>query len=335
MPPLKRGETFATGMVRPKTTALFFDKLWVHPALIQGFVPEHYYAFRNDLESHRVPAELCVNEPMGIAEYYDSWATQKAYTRFESYADVSEALRHLNAETWDLDAIFEIEAVQHFGEKATPLWEELRERFPLTPPDFVDWAKDGELYLSTHQRNKAIAFIVQLYEAKGIQLTPIYLTAQEHDEVTVQESPGLAVVLDYIPTPVDARLTWDQVSEFRQDRKSVQKLNRLRRWFTLDLAKMSESEIKATLEKKLDDYQYALKKHGIETVLAGATSILSFSAGPTATALLTSSPLAALASGIVVASGAVAWIGNKLIERSKLKRDEMAYIYDVQKLVAQ
>jgi hypothetical protein len=112
-------------------------------------------------------------------------------------------------------------------------------------------------------------------------------------------------------------------------------LNRLRRWFTLNLAKMSESEIKATLEEKLDDYQHALKKHGIETVLAGATSILSFSAGPTATALLTSSPLAALASGVVVASGAVAWIGNKLIGRSELKRDEMAYIYDVQKLVAQ
>ncbi len=62
MPPLKRGETFATGMVKPKTTALFFDKLWVHPLLIQGFGQKNY-TFRNDLEPHHVPAELCVGLP--------------------------------------------------------------------------------------------------------------------------------------------------------------------------------------------------------------------------------------------------------------------------------
>jgi hypothetical protein len=32
------------------------------------------------------------------------------------------------------------------------------------------------------------------------------------------------------------------------------------------------------------------------------------------------------------ASGAVAWIGNIMIYRSDLKRDEIAYIYDVRKL---
>ncbi len=102
----------------------------------------------------------------------------------------------------------------------------------------------------------------------------------------------------------------------------------------LDLAEKSESEIRATLEKKIDDYQYALHKHDMETVLAGFTSVLTFSAGPTAAALLTSSPWAALAGGVALASGPVAWIGTKLIERSALNRDEVAYIYDVQKLMA-
>jgi hypothetical protein len=232
--------------------------------------------------------------------------------------DVTEALRRLNAETWNLENIFEIEALQHFGEEETPLWKQLRESLPLS--DFIDIDDNWELYMSTHQRNKAIAFIVQLYAARGISLTPIYLTALEHDEVTPQESPGLEVVLDHIPTAIETKLTWEQVFDFRRDKDAVERLNRLRRWFTLDLAKKSESEIKATLEEKIDDYQYALKKHGIQTVFAGATSVLSFSAGPTAAALLTSSPLAALASGVVVVSGAVAWIGTKWIERSALKR---------------
>jgi hypothetical protein len=60
---------------------------------------------------------------------------------------------------------------------------------------------------------------------------------------------------------------------------------------------------------------------------------VSFIAGPAALELLTSSPLAAAAGGLVVASGAVAWIGKRLIERSELKRDEVAYIFDVKKLV--
>ena len=33
---LKTRERLATGMVRPRTTALFLDKLWVHPALMEG-----------------------------------------------------------------------------------------------------------------------------------------------------------------------------------------------------------------------------------------------------------------------------------------------------------
>jgi hypothetical protein len=66
MLPLEQEETFATGMVRPKTTALFFDRLWVHPALIKGFDPD------DGLECYRVPAELCVNQPMGVLDYYES-----------------------------------------------------------------------------------------------------------------------------------------------------------------------------------------------------------------------------------------------------------------------
>jgi hypothetical protein len=33
---LKTRERLATGMVSPRTTALFFDKLWVQPALMEG-----------------------------------------------------------------------------------------------------------------------------------------------------------------------------------------------------------------------------------------------------------------------------------------------------------
>ena len=330
MPSLERGETFASGMVRPKTTALFFDKLWVHPALIKGF--------KNDeLEPYRVPAELCVTNPLYAAEYYDSWEKQRAYMASKwgevAHTDVTEALRRLSLETWDLRSIFEIEAIQHFADMDTPVWKSLRDSLPKSPSgDGSD--KDWTLYMSTNQRNKAIRLLVKIYEAKNITLTPIYLTQTEFHEGTSYESTGLEVCIDCIPAIVDSDLTWEQVFETRRDKEAVQKFNRLRRWFTTDLAKKSAVEIRAILEKKLDDYEYALRRHGIKTALAGATSVLSFVAGPAAVQLLTSSPLAAVAGGLVLASGAIAWIGQSLIERSDLNREEVAYIYDVKKLVA-
>src|SRR5437764_9524253 len=123
--------------------------------------------------------------------------------------------------------------------------------------------------MTTQQRNKAIAFIVQMYAARGIRLTPVYLTPSEYEEVTTQQSTGLEISLDHIPVVLDSELTWEQVFELRRDKEATQKLNRLRRWFTNDLGKKSAEEINATLEDKLDDYQYALKKHGIRTILAG------------------------------------------------------------------
>jgi hypothetical protein len=200
MPRLARGETFATGMTRPKTTALFFDKLWVHPALIKGFHDD-------ELEPYRVPPELCVTNPMGAAEYYDSGERQRIFVvnkwAEQAHTDVTEALRRLSVETWDLRSIFEVEAIHHFQEMETPQWKQLRERVP--PPPSCDWQDDDwKLYMTTHQRNKAIAFIVQMYSARGINLIPVYLTPSEYEEVTIQESTGLDVCLDGIPLVADS-----------------------------------------------------------------------------------------------------------------------------------
>jgi hypothetical protein len=327
MPVLKPGETFATGMVRPKTTALFFDKLWVHPALIKGFSSD-------ELEPYRVPPEVCVSRPMHAADYYDSGERQRIYVASKwsvvAHTDVTEALRRLKMETWDLRSIFEIEAIQHFDEAKPEFWERLRERVPSFP--FPSWEGDWELYMTTHQRNKAIAFIVRMYAERRIRLTPIYLTPSEYDEVTPQESAGLEVCLDHIPTVVDSEVTWEQVLEFRKDKRSMEMLDRLRRWFAMDLLEKSQDEIRNILGKRLDDYQWAIKKHGLRTVIAGTTSLISFVAGPAALQLLTASPLAAVLGGVTLASGIAAWVTNKLIEKTDIQRDEVAYIYEVRKL---
>ncbi|MGD2089554.1 MAG: hypothetical protein PVH61_25490 [Candidatus Aminicenantes bacterium] len=61
-------------------------------------------------------------------------------------------------------------------------------------------------------------------------------------------------------------------------------------------------------------------------------TIMSFVSGPTLLKLLTDSPLAMLSGGVAIGTGAIAWIAKKLIERTDLKRDPVAYIYEVRKL---
>ncbi len=327
---LQPHESFATGMVRPKTTALFFDKLWVHPALIRGFAPDR-------LEPYRVPPELCVPDPMGAGAYYDSFERQCIYLASawseETETDPEEALRRLTLETWDRRAIFEVEALQHFEDTRTPLWDRLRRLVPPSPAADVG-GEAWKIYVSTQRRNEAISFIVRLYAGRGVELTPVYLDPIEYDGVTRSQTLGLEVCLASVPTVLDAELTWEQVAQLRADRDAVARLNRLRRWFTTDLLGKDEREVRAILEQRLDDYRYALRKHGIQTALAGATSVLSFAAGPTALSAITASPLAVAAGGLALASGALAWIGTKLIERADLERSEVAYLYDVRKLTA-
>jgi hypothetical protein len=88
------------------------------------------------------------------------------------------------------------------------------------------------------------------------------------------------------------------------------------------------------LRRYLDDYSWALRKHGIQTTVGGFTSFLAAAAAPTTLSLLAASPLAVTGGGIVLAAGAVAWLANKQIERTELHRSEIAYLHEVRKLVA-
>jgi len=326
MPPLKRGESFATGMVRPRTTALFFDKLWVHPALMEGNL-------KGTMRAYAVPAELCVSNPLGSRQYFlaysynigmYSWDEKKsdmdnyliADLRMPEVGDVLPA----SSSVGSLFNIFQHDSLEEFG---------YREDHDYQPSRYID-----SFYRepSTKYRNKAIHEIVKMYDEQKVKLTAIYLHPTEYDEVTLPQTPGLEVCLDFIPVILDAKLTWEQVLEFRKDKNAREKLDRLRRWFTIDLLTKSEEEIKSTLGKRLDDYNWALKKHGVQTVIGGLTSMLSFIAAPTALQLLTQSPLAATLSGLAIGSGAIAWVINKAIERLEVQRDEVAYIYEVRKL---
>lgn len=326
---LKKGKTFATGMVRPKTTALFFDKLWVPDVLsatvMQIKSPDFY-----------IPKEISVENPLGELDYIEAIIDNvykpygpKTLDIFKKDSQLAQFLQEIEGKL--LELYKKKKPILQKDDSSSRL--KYRDDHEFQPRDKINILLEKA---TTINRNRVIKELVQEYKKEGIILTPIYLTPTEYDNyISIEDQQckaGIEICLDFIPDIVEDKLTWEQVLEFRQDKKTKTKLDRLRRWFNIDLLKKSEEEIKNILGQKLDDYQWALKKHGIQTLVGGSTSIMSFVSGPTLLKLLTDSPLAMLSGGVAIGTGAIAWIAKKLIERTDLKRDHVAYIYEVRKL---
>ncbi len=321
---IKTKETFATGMVRPKTTALFFDKLWVPEILNDDLV-------RHEFPEFLIPGEICIKNPFGVSEYLDAFfCLNLPLDVFDRKKVKKEFKLHQFSEDIMVILARSIEHSSYPYKRDSKNSVHYRDDHDSQSIDPIDYLLERA---TTVNRNQVIKELVTEYKKEGIHLTPIYLTPTKYDEIKiVEEQEGVEICLDFIPDVVEEKLTWEQVLEFRKDKKAKMKLDRLRRWFKTDLLKKNEEEIKNILGQKLDDYQWALKKHGIQTVIGGSTSIMSFVSGPTLLKLLTESPLAMLSGGVAIGAGAIAWIGKKIIERTEIKRDPTAYIYEVRKL---
>lgn len=139
----------------------------------------------------------------------------------------------------------------------------------------------------------------------------------------------------------DEKLQWDQILEFRSDVESKQKYRRFIRWIDNDIANgRSESEIVDTLDKRIEDYNWSIKKHGLEAGLGAISAIvdpkaLAASGATAGAAGLAAGPIMGLATGagISLCQGIVKF-GEALVKGlDDRKKDsaEIAYIHDVKR----
>ena len=276
-------------MVNPKTTALFFDKLWIFPTLV----------------GHGVPKEVCMDEIVKARDYYEA-------SMINGFVDIGTLTEN------------------------PPIFRALSESIE----EFDIWAYEHPSFFSPNQtssvknRNQAIYSISSFYRKRGINLAPIYFSSQDFDQVNKKERVGLQLCLELFPMIDETKLSWQQVLELRKDKLAQRKLIRLKQWFSTDLVKMEPDKVQATIEKKLDEYEWALKKHGVQTIVGGLTTVIPILVGPSFIQILKSNQLEIALGGIAFASGALAWITTKMIEKQEIKQSEVAYIYDVQKLTA-
>lgn len=153
-----------------------------------------------------------------------------------------------------------------------------------------------------------------------------------------EENVGYVAALKSIPVAIDDKLSWEHVREFRRDNEAVRKYRDLHLWIETGLKAKSESHARELIEQRISDYEWSIRKHGIETKSQVLTSLFGIGAitttiGSVASTAAALGPLyGTLAGAGVAVSGTVAWIQRRRLALEDVKRGpfrEVAYLYDV------
>lgn len=161
-------------------------------------------------------------------------------------------------------------------------------------------------------------------EYDDYHLVPMYGAA-----VLSTDGPALNYfgALRHIPEVVEHRLSWDQISEFRRDAEATGKHRALQYWLAETLLARSISEAEGKIGTLVSDYEWSLKKHGIET-LTGSVAML-YDAGflkqlagiSAAAAAITANPIiAALLAGTFTAGKVSLHLAERRLQRLDFAR---------------
>jgi hypothetical protein len=138
----------------------------------------------------------------------------------------------------------------------------------------------------------------------------------------------------------EADLSWEQAIEFRRDADVRRKYRRFVRWVDSELKGMPPHEVEDLIAIRIDDYEWALKKHGIKASLGAISCLLdpkflgATSAAVAAGAVAGGAFWAALAGAVLTVGRAAVSFGTAMVDGLEERRKEhyeIAYVYEVQR----
>lgn len=185
------------------------------------------------------------------------------------------------------------------------------------------------------------AIAAGLTRSHGVQAIPLYPTADERNrEYRAGDTEVVVTVLRNLQVVDETTLTWEQVAEFRADPDARRRYRRFVHWLDRELVGKPASYVADEIVNRLEDYDAAVTKHGIQTVVGSIEQILDpkFLAGAAAVSgatLLSGSILAALgAAGSLVAAriGLTVARSRLDIDRATADKREIAFVHEIAKL---
>ena len=183
--------------------------------------------------------------------------------------------------------------------------------------------------------------LANMYGECGADVVPCYLDYTSFDaDYATGSAPGIEAIMRGVPVLDDEKTSWEHILGFRSDEQARRKLRNLKLWLSNSLKCKSHQEAVDEIGRKLDDYEWALNKHGFKTITGTLNYLLnqkhaSVAAGAAAAGTALGGPIGgALASGLVVAGQVSVWIADRMIDREDIKKgknSEIAFIYDARK----
>ena len=152
---------------------------------------------------------------------------------------------------------------------------------------------------------------------------------------------AVVMCLENLEIVDEEQLTWEQVLEFRADVETMGKYKRFLHWLDKEMVGKSQAFVEDEISIRLEDYEQALKRHGIRTVIGTIEETLDGkyllgASGIAGSLTLAGHPtLGVLAAGLLIGGK----IGVKLMQ-TKLDFDdvergpnsEISWVYEVKKL---
>jgi hypothetical protein len=226
-------ESVATGFVKPKTTSIFFDKIWITEDLIHPHYAGLGYAYIPDEVLLKLTIEmeyanilpLIHNVSMNrwkdflVKEYPVAFRNSHEMIEYFCY-EKSELSRFINSRG---------SAYGYFSNEVPSIKEDLD-----IPENIVlrDWLKtNSPKYKYSNHRNSKISNFVDAFEREGYSITPVYFSSTsfensiEHSLPKKQCVPAISICINEMPEIVEEKLDWEQVLDIRKDKESAKKSN--------------------------------------------------------------------------------------------------------------
>lgn len=297
----------ATGFIRPKTTALFFDKVWAPYEIQQTRYGRKFGMYGMPKNIQLLAKDM--NDPILYKKMLQCMLIPEMYSG--SKHDLREGELMLNFSNM----------VRGEGRnKAIDYCTKVFKRYfdlDITPIH-VDRAKYEE------RKNKESQRLEKIY------------SSSEYNTDHISVDNVLEIVIDSLPMAIEEELEWEQIETFREDKEEIQKLRRFLRWINTDLLDKSTSQIQDEMGRALDDYKYALAKHGVNTTVSGITTFLSSGVTTLETinklnelAQTGGSDFSNIALGVTVSVGLLTYFTNSYFSKKDILRQPIAYVYDV------
>lgn len=198
------------------------------------------------------------------------------------------------------------------------------------------------MYLHRTYLNENILGVKERLSSKGLISVPIFVDTEKYNNYGIElpiQPNAIEIEFQKIPIINSDNLEWDHIVEVRKDKEFKVKSRKFRLFLYDNYQGKNQAYIQDSLLKKIDEYEEACKKHGLELTLSTlkttleSKSLLATISTATA-AVLFGQPLVAggaLLAGASLEIGKIAVnIAEKRLELRTMKSSsDVSYLFEL------